>query len=93
MQSNRFLDTGSLIVAAVTLLLFVAALFVKGLTHDLFLETGVFLVSVKIILMTHRNAVATKEMNQKIDKVLATLNTRGNARSNPGDSDPVSRSE
>jgi hypothetical protein len=31
--------------------LFVAALFTKGLNHDLFLESGVFLVSVKIIVI------------------------------------------
>jgi hypothetical protein len=45
------LDMGSIIVILITLVLFIAALFVKGLTHDLFLEAGVFLVSVKIIMM------------------------------------------
>jgi hypothetical protein len=85
MALNRFIDTGSLIVALVTLLLFVAALFAKGLTHDLFLEAGVFLVSVKIIFMAHRNGVATRDLNQKLDKMLASLTTLNNTRGDPRD--------
>ena len=91
MPKDRFLDTGSLIVAAVTLLLFIAALFAKGLTHDLFLETGVFLVSVKIIMMAYRNAVSTKDVSHKLDKVLAVLTTPDKAKSDPRDTDAASR--
>ena len=90
MTRNRFIDTGSLIVAVVTLLLFVTALFTKGLTHDLFLEAGVFLVSVKIILMTHRNAVAARDLDEKLDKVLASLAKLKNAGSNTRDLDAAS---
>jgi hypothetical protein len=93
MARNRFIDTGSLIVAVVTLLFFVTALFAKGLTHDLFLEAGVFLVSVKIILMAHRNGVATRDLNQKLDKVLASLTTLDNTRSDPRDLDATSSRE
>ncbi len=93
MPRVRFLDTGSLIVAAVTLLLFVAALFTKGLTHDLFLEAGVFLVSLKIILMAYRNAVATENLGQKLDKVLAALASPDKAKSDHGDSNAASRSQ
>jgi hypothetical protein len=93
MARNRFIDTGSLIVAVVTLLFFVAALFAKGLTHDLFLEAGVFLVSVKIILMAHRNGVATRDLNQKLDKVLESLTTLDNTRSDPRDLDATSSRE
>ena len=70
---KRFMDTGSMLVAAITLVLFVAALFAKGLSHDLFLEAGVFLVSVKIIVMNYRNNVAVSELNEKLDRVLAAL--------------------
>jgi hypothetical protein len=93
MARNRFIDTGSLIVAVVTLLFFVTALFAKGLTHDLFLEAGVFLVSVKIILMAHRNGVATRDLNQKLDKVLESLTTLDNTRSDPRDLDATSSRE
>ena len=54
---NKYMDRGSLIVAVITLVLFIAALFTKGISHDLFLETGVFLVSVKIIIMAYKSSV------------------------------------
>jgi hypothetical protein len=75
---KRFMDTGSMLVAAITFVLFVAALFAKGLSHDLFLEAGIFLVSVKIILMNYRNNVAVSELSEKLDRVLATLAKKGN---------------
>jgi hypothetical protein len=34
---------------------FVTALFVKGFTHDLLLEAGVLLVSIKLIMMAYKN--------------------------------------
>ena len=70
---NRQMDFGSLIVALITLALFVAALFAKGLSHDLFLEAGVFLVSVKIIVMAYKNSVAVGHLDKKLDKILAQL--------------------
>ena len=70
---NKFMDVGSWVVALVTLGLFIAALFVKGMTHDLFLEAGVFLVSVKIIAMAYRNSVEVKQLNGKLDRVLTVL--------------------
>lgn len=41
---HRHLDVPTLLTIAVTLVLFAVALFVKGFTHDLLLEAGVFLV-------------------------------------------------
>ena len=67
------LDRGSTAVTLTTLALFVTALFVKGLSHDLFLETGVFLVSVKIILMSYKNGIAVKEADGKLERILAEL--------------------
>jgi hypothetical protein len=86
----RFIDTGSLIVATISLLLFVAALFVKGLTHDLFLEAGVLLVSVKIIVMSYRNSVAAKNIDEKLDTVIATLSRAGNVDKNVPKPSPAS---
>ena len=57
---NEHFDLGSLSVIVTTFVLFVAALFTTGFTHDLLLEAGVFLVSVKLIIMAHRNSVANK---------------------------------
>jgi hypothetical protein len=44
-------------------------LFVKGFTHDLLLEAGVFLVSLKLILMARKNA----ENEQRIERHLTKL--------------------
>lgn len=70
---NRYMDKGSFIVALITLGLFVAALFTKGLTHDLFLEAGVFLVSVKLIILAYNNGQAIVQLSEKLDMILVTL--------------------
>jgi hypothetical protein len=70
---NKSIDRGSLSVAALTLGLFIAALFAKGLSHDLFLEAGVFLVSVKLIIMAYRNSVSVGHLDRKLDTILARL--------------------
>jgi hypothetical protein len=68
-SQTRHFDTGSLVVMALTLVLFVVALFAKGLTHDLLLEAGVFLVSVKLILVAYKNSVS----NQRILTLLQEI--------------------
>jgi len=70
---NKYIDRGSILVAAITLGLFIAALFTKGLSHDLFLEAGVFLVSVKLIIMAYRSSVAVANLDKKLDAILAEL--------------------
>ena len=70
---QRHLDIGSRIVILVTLVLFVAALFFKGFGHDLLLEAGVFLVSVKLIMMAYKNSVAARQLNDRLDGVQTTL--------------------
>jgi len=44
----------SALVIILTFVFFVLALFTKGLTHDMLLEAGVFLVSAKLIIMTYK---------------------------------------
>ena len=74
---NKYLDIGSILVAIVTLVLFGAALLVKGITHDLFLEAGVFLVSVKIMATAYKHSLAVRQLNEKLDKILALLDQKG----------------
>lgn len=82
---QRHLDLGSRLVILVTFVLFVVALFIKGLGHDLLLEGGVFLVSVKLIMMAYKNSVATRQLNDRLDQLQATLTrmegTAGSGRS------------
>jgi hypothetical protein len=74
---NKPIDLGSLLIAAITLCLFIAALFVKGFSHDLFLEAGVFLVSIKIIIMAYRNSVSIGRLDRKLDAILGRLSENG----------------
>ena len=69
----RHLDLGSRAVVVVTFVLFVAAIFIKGLGHDLLLEAGVFLVSVKLILMTYKNSIVASRLDVRLDELQATL--------------------
>jgi len=67
------MDAGTWTVTVITFVLFVAALFTKGITHDLFLEAGIFLVSVKIILMAYKNSVSVKRIEARLDRILGAL--------------------
>jgi len=73
MKIGKHFDIWSLIVIAITLVLFVTALFIKGLSHDLVMEAGVFLVSVKLILMAYKNSVASAAEAKKIEEILVSL--------------------
>lgn len=68
---RKNLGFGSLLVIVVTLVLFVMALFTKGFTHDLLLEAAVFLVSVKLIIMTYRNSQSVESIEKKLDLILS----------------------
>jgi len=66
---TKHFDTGSILAIFVTLVLFLTALFVKGVTHDLLLEAGVFLVSVKLILAAYKNGVVADELRSKMEAI------------------------
>jgi hypothetical protein len=69
---NHF-DPWSLVVIILTFVLFILALFIKGVTHDLLLEAGVFLVSLKLILMSHKNSVLAQETEERLDAIYNLL--------------------
>ena len=70
---RKHYDFWSIVVIALTLILFVMALFIKGLTHEILLETGVFLVSVKLILMSYKNSVLAGETEDRLDQIHGLL--------------------
>ena len=72
-MSEHF-DTGTLIVIAITFVLFTIALFTKGFTHELLLEAGVFLISVKLILMAYNNSVTNKKLLEELNDIKKALN-------------------
>jgi len=77
---GKHFDAWSVIVIAITLALFVAALFVTGFTHDLLLEAGVFLVSLKLILMAYKNSVSSDSMQKKLDEIHSAVQQLGQLR-------------
>ncbi|MES0447731.1 MAG: hypothetical protein ABUJ92_14450, partial [Desulfobacterales bacterium] len=69
-------DTGSMFVIIVTFVLFMLALFTKGFTQDLLLEAGIFLVSVKLIMMAYLNSVYIKSIENELKEIKGLLNRR-----------------
>jgi hypothetical protein len=74
----KHFDIGSLIVIVITFLLFVMALFFTGLKHALLLEAGVFLVSVKLILMAYKSSVSSAQIESELQKIREILSDRKN---------------
>ncbi len=72
----RHFDAASIAVIVITLLLFVAALATKGLTHDMLLEAGVFLVSVKLIVMGYKNGVASQALSKDLTEIKELLRSQ-----------------
>jgi hypothetical protein len=76
---RKHFDFWSIVVIGLTLVLFIVALFIKGLTHDLLLEAGVFLVSVKLILMSYKNSVHAVEMEERLEQIYDLVRALGNS--------------
>lgn len=70
---NKYLSLADIVVILITLLLFIVALFTKGFTHDLLLEAGVLLVSIKIIMMNYKNIQSNKLIIKELDIIKETL--------------------
>jgi hypothetical protein len=80
MQHRAILDIGSYITVGITLVLFVVALLVKGFTHDVLLEAGVFLVSIKLIIMGYKNGMATREVRTELQLIRMLLESPRNSK-------------
>ena len=70
---SKHFDIGSSVIITITFGLFAAALLTKGFTHDLLLEAGVFLVSVKLIVMAYKNAMASKKIMKELHAIKEIL--------------------
>lgn len=70
---RKHIDGGSLVVIGITFGLFVVALFVKGFSHEMLLEAGVFLVSVKLIIMSYKNALLAELIKDRLDEIQGAL--------------------
>jgi len=70
---KKHIDLGSAIVVVITFLLFFFALFTKGLTHDILLESGVLLVSIKLIIISYKNSIQVKVVENKLNEIIELL--------------------
>ncbi len=70
---RKHLDLGTQFTLAITLVLFVIALFEKGFTHDLLLEAGVFLVSVKLVIMSFKANVNLGALDSQLIAMRSSL--------------------
>jgi len=75
---RKYLSKTDLVVIVITFLLFTVALFTKGLSHDILLEAGVLLVSIKIILMNYKNSVSNKLIISKLDEIKEIMKGQNN---------------
>ena len=66
---KKYFDIGSLVIIFITFLLFIIALFVKGLTKDLLLEAGVLLVSIKLIMMAYQNREISSDIIKDLNEI------------------------
>lgn len=69
----KHFDRGSLLVIVITFVLFTMALFFTGFTHDLLLEAGVFLVSLKLIIMSYKSSVSSLRVHQELEEIKSLL--------------------
>ena len=79
-MKNKF-DLGNSIIIVLTVLVFAIALFLKGFTHDILLEIGVLLVSIKLIIMNNKIKLTEQEILNKmieLKKALDELKSNNN---------------
>ena len=70
---TKYFDFWTIFIILLTVFLFIAALFVKGFTHQLLLEAGVLLVSIKIIMMSYRNIQNYEELKKDLNEIKILL--------------------
>lgn len=73
---KKYVDIGNAAVIVITLVLFLLALITTGLTKNLMLEAGVFLVSIKIILMSYKSSQSSKEILEELRGIREKLNEK-----------------
>jgi hypothetical protein len=73
---DRSSDPWAFVVIVLSFGLFGLALILKVFTHDVLLETGVFLVSVKLIVMAKKNAETENRLERHLIQIKESLASR-----------------
>ncbi len=72
----KHFDPGSVLIIIITFILFSAALFSTGFTHDILLEAAVFLISIKLIVMAYKASVSSKKIETELQEIKKILNRK-----------------
>ena len=75
-KRQRRIDRASIITLVITVVLFIIAIFEKGFTHELLLEAGVFLVSVKLMLSASKTDLTLHDLQDQLDAIEDKINKR-----------------
>ncbi len=70
---KRYLSTGDAVILTITLFLFIVAIFTEGFIHNLSLEAGVLLVSIKVIMIGYEIKLSNKVILKEISDVKEIL--------------------
>ena len=85
MKTPKSSDPWTMIVIVVSFGLFALALFVKGFGHEMLLEAGVFLVSVKLILMAKKNTDTESRLEEHLTQIKELLASKDSRNTDPLD--------
>ena len=69
----KHVDLGSILIIIMTFVLFALALLFTGFTHDILLKAGVFLVSVKLIIMAYKANISSSRIELELKGIKETL--------------------
>ncbi len=69
----KHFDLGSILIIIITFVLFVLASIFTGLTHDILLEAGVFLVSAKLIIMAYKASKNFIKIELELQEIKALI--------------------
>jgi hypothetical protein len=78
---KKYLSITDMIVIIITALLFLIALFMNGISKELLLEVGILLVSIKLILMNHKNATANEKILEELGQLKKQISKTDNTNS------------
>ncbi len=66
---KKYLSFTDLVVIIVTFALFGIALGTQGITHDLLIESGILLVSIKLIMMNYKSILNFKKVMNELNNI------------------------
>ncbi len=66
---KKYISLADLIVIIITFALFGIALITQGFTHDLLIESGVLLVSIKLIMMNYKSILNFKKVMNELNNI------------------------